>query len=48
MATSNSRDFSLDVADLIEEAYERCGMIAHKLLHKERLFMLKVLLLLMS
>lgn len=26
MATSNSRDFSLDVAELIEEAYERCGL----------------------
>lgn len=25
MATSGSRDFTLDVADLIEEAYERCG-----------------------
>lgn len=28
MATSNSRDFTLDVSELIEEAYERCGMIA--------------------
>ena len=26
MATSNSRDFDLDVAEIIEEAYERCGM----------------------
>lgn len=26
MATSGSRDFTLDVADLIEEAYERCGL----------------------
>tara|TARA_R100000935_G_scaffold31102_1_gene51647 strand:- start:2750 stop:3415 length:666 start_codon:yes stop_codon:yes gene_type:complete len=26
MATSNSRDFELDVAEIIEEAYERCGM----------------------
>ena len=26
MATSNSRDFDLDVAELIEEAYERCGL----------------------
>ena len=25
MATSNSRDFDLDVAELVEEAYERCG-----------------------
>ena len=25
MATSNSRDFDLDVGELIEEAYERCG-----------------------
>ena len=26
MATSNSRDFDLDVSDAIEEAYERCGL----------------------
>lgn len=26
MATSNSRDFDLDVAQVIEEAYERCGL----------------------
>jgi len=26
MATSGSRDFDLDVADIIEEAYERCGI----------------------
>jgi len=26
MATSNSRDFDLDVAEIIEEAYERCGL----------------------
>ena len=26
MATSGSRDFELDVADIIEEAYERCGV----------------------
>ena len=26
MATSNSRDFELDVSDAIEEAYERCGL----------------------
>ena len=26
MATSNSRDFDLDIADIIEEAYERCGL----------------------
>jgi len=26
VATSNSRDFDLDVAELIEEAYERCGL----------------------
>ena len=26
MATSGSRDFDLDVAELIEEAYERCGL----------------------
>ena len=26
MATSGSRDFTLDVADIIEEAYERCGL----------------------
>ena len=26
MATSSSRDFNLDVAELIEEAYERCGL----------------------
>ena len=26
MATSNSRDFDLDVAEVIEEAYERCGL----------------------
>jgi hypothetical protein len=26
MATSGSRDFELDVADIIEEAYERCGI----------------------
>jgi len=26
MATSGSRDFNLNVADIIEEAYERCGL----------------------
>jgi hypothetical protein len=26
MTTSGSRDFNLDVAEAIEEAYERCGM----------------------
>ena len=26
MATSNSRDFFLDVGEIIEEAYERCGL----------------------
>jgi len=26
MATSGSRDFDLDVAEIIEEAYERCGL----------------------
>ena len=26
MATSNSRDFDLDVAEIIEEEYERCGL----------------------
>ena len=26
MTTSGSRDFNLDVAELIEEAYERCGL----------------------
>ena len=26
MATSGSRDFNLDVAEIIEEAYERCGL----------------------
>jgi len=26
VATSNSRDFDLDVGELIEEAYERCGL----------------------
>ena len=26
MATSGSRDFNLDVAEVIEEAYERCGL----------------------
>ena len=26
MATAGSRDFDLDVADIIEEAYERCGL----------------------
>ena len=26
MATSGSRDFTLDVAELIEESYERCGL----------------------
>ena len=26
MATSSSRDFDLDVAEIIEEAYERCGL----------------------
>jgi len=26
MATSSSRDFDLDVAEIIEEAYERCGI----------------------
>src|SRR5210317_798335 len=28
MATSNSRDFDLDVGEIIEEAYERCGLEA--------------------
>lgn len=28
MATSGSRDFDLDVAEIIEEAYERCGLEA--------------------
>tara|TARA_R110002153_G_scaffold82583_1_gene208223 strand:+ start:36 stop:704 length:669 start_codon:yes stop_codon:yes gene_type:complete len=27
MATSNSRTFDLDVAEIIEEAYERCGLV---------------------
>ena len=26
MATSGSRDFTLDVAEIVEEAYERCGL----------------------
>ena len=26
MTTSNSRNFSLDVGEIIEEAYERCGL----------------------
>ena len=26
MATSGSKDFELDVAEYIEEAYERCGL----------------------
>lgn len=26
MATSGSRDFNIDVAEIIEEAYERCGL----------------------
>ena len=26
MTTSNSRDFDLDVGEIIEEAYERCGL----------------------
>ena len=26
MTTSSSRDFNLDVAEAIEEAYERCGL----------------------
>ena len=26
MATSNSTDFELDVAEYIEEAFERCGL----------------------
>ena len=26
MATSGSYDFELDVAEIIEEAYERCGL----------------------
>jgi hypothetical protein len=28
MATSGSRDFNLDVAEIVEEAYERCGLEA--------------------
>ncbi len=28
MTTSGSRDFNLDVAEIIEEAYERCGLEA--------------------
>ena len=27
MATSGSRDFNLDVGEIIEEAYERCGLV---------------------
>ena len=26
MATSSSKDFELDVADYVEEAFERCGI----------------------
>ena len=26
MATSNSKNFELDVAEYIEEAFERCGL----------------------
>ena len=26
MATSGSKDFELDVADYVEEAFERCGI----------------------
>ena len=26
MAVSNSKDFELDVAEYIEEAFERCGL----------------------
>ena len=26
MTTSSSKDFELDVADYIEEAFERCGL----------------------
>ena len=26
MTTSSSRDFNLDVGEIIEEAYERCGL----------------------
>ena len=26
MATSGSRDFTLDVGEIVEEAFERCGM----------------------
>ena len=26
MTTSSSRDFNIDVAEIIEEAYERCGL----------------------
>ena len=26
MATSGSKDFELDVADYVEEAFERCGL----------------------
>ena len=26
MTTSGSRDFNLDVAEVVEEAYERCGL----------------------
>ncbi len=26
MTTSGSRDFNIDVAEMIEEAYERCGL----------------------
>ena len=29
MATSGSRDFNLDVGEIIEEAYERCGLEVH-------------------
>ena len=26
MATSGSRDFDLDIGEIVEEAYERCGI----------------------
>ena len=33
MATSGSRDFEPDVAEYIEEAYERCGLEYLSLIH---------------
>ena len=41
MATSNSRDFDLDVGEIIEEAYERCGLEMRKAKERQEMTSVK-------